>query len=357
MMHTRWMGLPLVGATLAMGLGCDIDESFLFPDPIEGVPGVVHLGTLEPIDITTADEVAQQVIYSEVGPTGTAELGGFTFEFEGFNGDACVFVDPELLFWNQAVAASGANAEYNQPDNVFDDGDLDLNTGFSVYYTGTPDERIGGFRARDEDALGNQVPIELIACDIVSEVGDQLPGARAGRGSPEYCTISNTLVGVKYTVVMEAFSLPFDDHRLGFGLLFTKGACAAPATGGASGPGSDGPQGLLDVMGATAGTTTEECVITGESLKPNNPLGLHGPKAAAAGLPSPSWLGDEATSWEGSIDFENAYCDGGLAQFCRNERRRVNQAGLRCSDEEEPGEDLVRCFCGDPLDTPSGGAF
>ena len=46
--------------------------------------------------------------------------------------------------------------QYLYPDNVFDDGDLDLFAGFSVYYSGSPGVEIGNFQILFEDALGNQ---------------------------------------------------------------------------------------------------------------------------------------------------------------------------------------------------------
>ena len=156
------IGLPVVGVGLLLGTACDLDQSFLFPDPIEGVPGIVDLGQLTPVALNNSADVLDQVIFGEIGPTGTAELGGATFEFEGTDGSVCVWVDSELVHWNQSVSPSDQVPEWSQPDNPFDDGDLELSGGLSVYYTGTPGEQIGDFQVRYEDSLGNIVPIELI---------------------------------------------------------------------------------------------------------------------------------------------------------------------------------------------------
>jgi hypothetical protein len=342
---------PRLGALAAIALlgGCDIDQSFLFPVPIDGVPGVQDIGFVTPVKLTTPDEVRQQVIYGEIGPTGSAELGGVTFQFYGVGGTLCVFVDPETVYWNQSVSPSDPDAEYSQIDNFYDDGDLDLYVGETVYYTGTPGERLGNFQVRYEDSLGNTVPIDLGSC--VQKAYNGANGGHAGRSTAEYCTISDTLPGVKYTVMMHAFSTPLDDDRLGYGLLVTEGACSGGSVG----------QGLIEFMGADADKTTAfslECVIQGESIEPGHEQGA---AAKAYGLTegTPTWIGDEVPTWEGSIPFEKAFCDREVNKFCKTERKDVDEAGETCAWEQDitKDESLTRCYCGDPADAPSGGAF
>ncbi|MCB9682439.1 MAG: hypothetical protein H6733_13325 [Alphaproteobacteria bacterium] len=341
MRRIGWMGLPLVAGGLLVGTACDLDQSFLFPDPIEDVPGVVDLGNLTPVPLSTRLNVQDQVIYGELGPTGTALTGGATFTFDGIGGSVCVWVDPELAYWNQSVSPADPVAEWSQPDNVFDDGDIDLTGGLSVYYTGTPGVEIGDFEVRYQDDLGNVVPIQLVECVNTDEYFGN-PGAHSGRGSPEFCTLSNTLAGTSYTIVMSAWSLPLDDDRLAYGLLVTEGSC----------------EDLRDFMGTGgANRQGDECLITGEAIIPGQEQGID---AAGLGLPGPTWLGsDEPDNWSDSEAFEDAFCSFTLRDYCRAERQQITRQGLTCAWENDAsiagnGE---RCFCGDLSDTPSGGSF
>ena len=177
--------------------------------------------------------------------------------------------------------------------------------------------------------------------DITSDVTGQT-NVHAGRAVPESCTIDNTVEGLSYTIVMQTFSVPIDDNRLGYGLLVTRGGCDE----------------FNELFGGAADERYgRECVIRGESIRPGS---AQGDRAAEAGLPSPTWLGDEKPTWDLSVEAENAYCNENLRAFCTNEADSVEIQGDACSWEDEPTEvtgELRRCFCGDVLDTPSGGGF
>jgi hypothetical protein len=323
---------PLVG-------GCPIPErELLFPSALPDVPGVVHLGVLEPFDPIDPDAIADNVRYHEVGPTGTTQFGGVTFDFNGTGGDICVWIDPELASWSQSVAPASPVEQWAFPDNIFDDGDLDLEGGLSVYYSGVPGESIGGFAVDYRDALGNVVPIDLVECFITARRLESTP-AHAGRGTPEYCTIANTIENVSYTVLMETFSTPIDDDRLAYGLVLSNGSCEV----------------LLQAAAVPPQSDAEECLILGEGIEPGN---AQGSRAAEEGLPAPSWIGDEVPSWGGSIAFEEAFCNGQLSAYCDDERRRQRDGELTCSWERQADVDDNgdRCFCGNLADTPRAGA-
>lgn len=334
----------LCAAVVASAAGCDLDQSFLFPNAIEGVPGVVDLGTLVPIDVLTRPQVEDAVIYGEIGPTGTSEIGGITFNFNGINGSVCIWIDPESIFWNQSISPTRPQPTWRQPDNVFDDGDLDLRAGNTAFYTGTPGERIDDFKVRYTDALGNPVNVSFNDCKTASITNDVDEG-HAGRGSPEYCTLKNTIEGVNYTVVLDTFSLPLDDDRLGYGLIFAKGEC----TGGSSGLGG-GTASLAGLYNAGSDDIAAECVITGESVQPGVEQGK---RAAKAKLPSPTWIGTEKPSWGKYSEAEAAFCGRTLDTFCKDERQKHTD----CSWESPPGEDGSRCYCGNPQNNPTGGGF
>lgn len=306
-------------ATLLAATGCDYSGDWLFDGAVEGVPGVVHLndelGEFTPATVEGPAQVDQAVIYGEVGPTGTTEAGGATISFEGTGGHVCLWVDPELVFWNQSVSAARPNPTYSYPDNVFDDGDLDLYAGFSAYYNGTPGEQMGDFDIRYEDSLGNPIEIGLNECTISSLTAST--GGHSGRGAPEYCTLRNTQPGVTYMVALEAWSTPLDDSRLGYGLLVVDGTCGE--------------------LQEAANVAHNECLILGEAVD-----------GSANDAPGP-WVGaDNVPSRAGSVDFEQAFCRGGsnLTDFCATEAEQND-----CSDPE------ARCYCGDPENTPSPGSF
>jgi len=364
--------LPLV-----LLAGCDLSGEFLFSGAVNGVPGVLIVETAdgdtlhEPAVVTNYDAVKENTIYFEVGPTGTAAFGGATLDFIGTGGPVCVWVDPELATWNQAIRESldPFLRPFSYPDNIFDDGDIDVTGGRSVFYTGSPGVEMGDFVLQYEDELGNDVPVEFVECRPTgSELGAINPFA--GRSTAEFCEFSNTDVGVSYTVAMNTWSTPLDDDRLGVAVLLAAGSCDSMVDYA----GNDlefGP-GVIDARAI-------ECVLRGESIKPDGEAEvLYGFEAA------------EAAAWEGSIEFEETFCDvqglWRLDEFCENEA-----AGLRGLTEDEVDELLDaddfdeaaaaagyefteesleeftcewqgepteedRCFCGDPRDTPQQGA-
>lgn len=317
----------LVGASLLLlGASCDYTGDWLFAGAVDGVPGVVHLGELEPADIGTYSDIADATVYGEVGPTGTAEVGGVTFTFEGTGGSVCLWVDPEIATWNQAVAAQAPLRRWTYPDNVFDDGDLDLSAGLAVYYTGSPGERIGGFEVQYEDSLGELVPIELNECTMIGHRGQT--GSHAGRGHPEYCTLTATTPGVSYMVLLESWSTPLDDDRLGYGVLVANGDC--------------------NTLQSVAGVP-EECLIIGEGIDPANTD------------ETKTWVGlDAAPQRAGALDFEQSYCDSSvkMKDWCEEEAEAKSCDLPHCDDVDE-GEECrtEHCYCGDPTDTPSGGSI
>jgi hypothetical protein len=308
--------VSLAGVLLAAA-GCDYSGEWLFPGHVDGVPGIDHIDNVVPVDITNRAELDNAIERREIGPTGTAEPGGITLSFVGTGRNVCVWVDPELVYWNQSVADRNPEERYAYPDNVFDDGDLDISVGFAAYYSGTAAHeddggRIGDFRLRFEDSLDQEISVAFNECVITTQLQDS--GGAAGRGSPEYCTIANTQPGVSYLVLMKTWNTPLDDDRLGYGFVLANGDCD-------------------DLIGVAANgdTSHPECVIRGEALDPNDP----------------------SRAVPGSEDLEAAYCDDVddelLPAFCQNE------AALIASGQKDCAVD--RCFCGDPANTPNPGSF
>jgi hypothetical protein len=303
--------LPLVALGLLAQVACSYNGDFVFSKPSD-VPGVADLGELVPADVTGLADAQTKVIYGEIGATGTSERGGVTLSFRGTGGPVCLWVDPEMAAWNESVSTQSPVADFLWPDNPFDDGDLDLAAGLSVYYSGTPGQEIGSFRILYEDQLGNRVPIELNECVIGSL--NATSGGRSGRGSPEHCTLQATQPGVSYTVLLETWSTPLDDDILSYGLLLANGDCG-------------------DIVGAAP----EECVITGEA------------RAHIKGDDNdPDGHVDE-TPIDGSEDLEQAFCDYQnnshstlIYDFCVEEAKTKD-----CSDSSQ------HCFCGDPNSAPN----
>lgn len=308
-----------IGA-LATGLlaavGCDYSGDFLFPEPPEEVEAIVDIGELPVVEINSAQDAADMAVYGQVAASGDARESGVTYTFQGTGSNVCVWVDPEFVTWNQSVASRGRVARWGYPDNLKDDGDLDLEVGLSIYYNGSPGEEIGDFAIRYDDALGNPVEIELNECVIPSAISAS--NGHTGRGAVEYCTIFNTQPGVSYTVKMSAWSVPLNDDRLGYGVLLADGTCTN----------------LRETLGVGSDTAAMECVVPGEAIDYIEADG-QGP-----------WTGaDNIFSVAGSRDHEQAYCDGErMDELCELEATEKD-----CTVDQ--------CFCGDPTDTPSGGAF
>jgi len=208
-----------------------------------------------------------------------------------------------------------------------------------VYYTGSPGEEIGDFVVEYKDSLGNTVPISLASCPSDESIIRDGVLQTAGRGTPEFCTIPSTDVGIGYTVLLRTWSTPLDDDRLSFGVLIANGKCDNNEPGEAPG--------LRQVLGVST-RSSEECVIQGESLTP-------------AGQDYGPFYGfDEANDagriWDRSVGFEAAFCDPEqtMKKYCKNEADSMLKTGHGCEWQTSPNGDN-RCYCGDPNDSPIAG--
>ena len=334
----RFHKLGLAAATLLIATGCDYTGDWLFPGVLEDVPGVIHVPGQDgseymvPSQATTIEELRADAVYGELGPAGGVKAGGMTLNFLGTGGDICVFVDPETIFWNWSVAENPSDRGrlLAYPDNIFDDGDIELSVGLSAHYTGSPGVEIGDFQVSYTDSLGNEIPLQLSVCTNIGVRGQT--GAHAGRGFPEYCSIEDSDEGVSYTAVMQTFSTPLDDDRLGYGLVLWEGNC----------------DDLLESWGGGSNgeSAAQECVLTGESIFP-------------VGDPGP-WYGyDGSRAWNGSEIAEAEFCLDSAAdmkKFCRQEANRMESNGIECEIEEVLNAD-ARCYCGDPNTIPEPGAL
>lgn len=290
-MNTRLVSIAVGIAVLA---ACDYRGDFLFPGEIEGVDGVVDLGIVEPV---AREDYVGTAIYSEVGPAAVGTNGGATVRFMGTGGSVCIWVDPEGVTWNTAVAPAG-DGDLAYPDNIFDDGDLDLSAGQAVYYNGVIGESIGDFRVGYQDDLGNPVEIALNECVMFDLFGES--GGFAGRANAEYCAVNNTAPGVEYIAAIQTWSTPLDDDRLSFGVYVVGNSCRE----------------FTNWVGDVNEWNTE-CVLPGEAR-------------------------DEGVVREGFEEFEDIFCDeaSGLAAYCEIEAQVKN-----CN--------VDRCYCGDPTDLPN----
>jgi hypothetical protein len=334
-----------LAALLGLVSGCDYTGDFLFAGAVPGVPAVWALqapngGPIVPaiVEGDTAEVIAANTIYAELGAPATTSYGGVTFEFIGTGDEVCIWVDPEVAFWSQALSPqpSENDRKWAYPDNTFDDGDLDLFVGQSVYYTGSPGETIGDFVVAYEDSLGNEIPISLAACP--NQTGLIGEPASSGRGTPEFCSIPVTDLGISYTVVLRTWSTPLDDDRLSFGVLIVEGSCE-------------------DLRAASNKGTSQsnECLIKGEAL---TPIEIKDPeKNSAPVYYSFDDLDRDDRIWPNSMAFEDAFCgDDNMKRFCDDEVARIEEDGSLCEREviDDPSN---RCYCGDPNDSPIGGAF
>ena len=305
-----------IAAGLLAVVGCDFSGDFLFPEVPDDVDTVIDLGEIPVATVESAEDAAAASIYGQVAATGDATESGVTYTFTGTGGDVCVWVDPEFITWNQSVAVRGRVNRWAYPDNLDDDGDLDIEVGLAIYYNGSPGEEIGDFAIRYEDTLGNPIEVELNECVIPTQQASA--NGHSGRGSVESCTISNTQPGVSYVVKMSAWSTPINDDRLGYGLLLADGSCRR----------------LRTALSIDEDTADFECVVPGEAID----------WEAAAG-PGPWFGASEVPTMAGAIEFEQAYCNGDrLDELCEIEADEKN-----CAVEE--------CFCGDPTNTPTAGQF
>lgn len=224
---------------------CDRSGDVL-PDP-EDVPEIIEVGEIR---VLTAEEFTELqtsldpaawcgdtskdpeglgrpgCYYGNVSSTAAAFRGGATFTYKGTGDRVCLIADPETVFWNQSIAASNPNEDFTAPDQVNDDGDIDIFSGLSSYYTGSPGVEIGDFLGFYTDSQGRDVEIEFGACFQDGSPQTGIDNAHAGRGTIEWCTVDTSeRAGVEYTAVLETFSVPFDDGALSFGAVVVEGPC------------------------------------------------------------------------------------------------------------------------------------
>jgi len=169
-------------------------------------PLVVDLDTTSPIALG-AEET-----FDVRGPTkGHGEVGGATGTFIASTSTSgmCVILDPE----NQWLDS-----------NYSDDGDIELFVGRTADYTGVPGQKIGDFHGEWVDPLGISHELDQNLCIQRDLFGD--PGAHAGLGTAEFCTVDTT-PGVSYTVLGTTFSVPSNDDVLRSSVEVLDGPCPA----------------------------------------------------------------------------------------------------------------------------------
>jgi len=208
--------------SLLMLTACDDGGRNFVPEVDPNNPGIVHLGEFTPSPLAESRENA---FFGTIGVVEPGKFGGATATFLGTGDEVCVWVDPESVFWNQAVAVQNRVGKYAYPDYFYDDGDLDIEVGLSAFYTGSPGVEMGDFQAVYEDSLGNESFIEFNECTITDIYGQA--GAHSGRGTIEFCTIDTAAhPGKEYTIVLNTWSLPSDDYSLAYGLAVFEGSCS-----------------------------------------------------------------------------------------------------------------------------------
>jgi len=300
------MMISLLSFALMGGLtGCDRNAKGLVPQPSDAYPGVIEIGELgiitkeefnllngeledNPVpyvregNCTERDDGTLRCFYGQIGQTPVGQKGGATFTFKGNGEEICLVVDPETVFWAQSISPKNRQDEYAYPDFYNDDGDLDMFSGLSSYYTGSPSVELGDFKGQYTDSMGQEIEIEYGEC---FQTGAQtgMTDAHAGRATVEYCGIdTDQREGIEYTVVLETVSVPLDDGVLSFGVTVLEGRCAR--------------------LGPT------ECTIRGESLEA---------------------FGSNAGDVRYCTDIlEDAQCDKQLGAFC-------------CANPEMCGEDIA----------------
>ncbi len=295
-------------ALMSSFFGCDRNAKDLVPVPSDAHPGVIEGGELaivtkEELNVLNGEPEANPIPYvvqdnceepedgsprrcffGQLGQTPLGQSGGATFTFMGNGEEVCLVVDPETVFWAQSISPVKPTDEFVYPDYYDDDGDLDMFSGLSSYYTGSPGVELGDFKGFYTDSLGQEVEIEYGEC---FQTGAQtgMTDAHAGRATIEYCGIdTDQRVGIEYTVVLETVSVPMDDGVLSFGVAVLEGRCAR--------------------LGPT------ECTIRGESLE-SIPTTADGKKCK-----DPSKDGCEFRPRYCTEELEKAQCQAQLRPFC-----------------------------------------
>jgi hypothetical protein len=232
---------------VATSATCDRDGTDLLPKPSTALDPVMEIGQLEVLSKTQVEGLAdrddpvewcdgsdaedgedsQRCFYGQLSAPESASRGGATFTFEGTGDYVCIIVDPETVYWNQAIAVAGANQMYTYPDEQFDDGDVDLFAGLSSYYTGSPGLELGDFTGFYTDSLGREIEIEYGECFQNGSPQSGINDAHAGRANVEFCEINTAeREGVEYTVLIDTFSVPLDDGDVSFATAVVGERCS-----------------------------------------------------------------------------------------------------------------------------------
>jgi hypothetical protein len=214
---------PATIAVLAAALsGCAGSGDEFVLTPTSDAPAIADYGELEVIPAAEWEKLGPQAAIDTYGFHGTigapesGHFGGGTFRFLGNGGNVCVFTDMELVFWGQSISPIQPNLNYAYSDNYNDDGDIDLFSGISAFYTGSPGVEMGDFYGVYTDSQGQQTTLAYNEC---LQTGGK-PGfneSHGGRGAPEYCTLdTDQRDGVEFTVALQTFAVPLDDGKLDF---------------------------------------------------------------------------------------------------------------------------------------------
>jgi len=152
---------------------------------------------------------------------GAGEQGGVTASFTATTNESiCVIIDPEDAF----QAPSGTNPSPSNSDN----GDADLLVGSPTEYTGvvgtSPAGQIGTFTHVYVDPLGVVHLFDSNQCIQLDVSGN--PGAHAGEGTEEHCTIPVT-TGEQLLLVAQTFSVVPSKGTLTTAFDVRHGACPA----------------------------------------------------------------------------------------------------------------------------------
>ncbi|MSQ00843.1 MAG: hypothetical protein EXR71_02995 [Myxococcales bacterium] len=266
--------------------GCDRDGGAFIPVPNPDYPFIQELGEFRVIpvdeqeanvvdrksfiswgeDLRAEDDAGRKGIhYGGIGaPEDPSYFGGATFTFLGTGGDVCLVMDPETVFWNQALAGDVTTSQYLYVDAVTDDADLDLDAGLSAYYNGSPGLEMGEFEIIYTDAGGADHGLPASEC---IQLGSQKTPAHAGRSTVEYCTIDTSgRVGVEFTAVLDTFLLPLDDGVINYAVAAFEGSCGELTAA---------PRGIdecvLSREGGGALDTPEDRTTTEYCENPDNP--------------------------------------------------------------------------------------
>lgn len=239
----------LLVSLFALAAGCDRSGRDLVQRPDADTPPVLQIGELAVVDIQdnwpsdaggsplyvdpsfcAGPDGEQRCYFGSVGTPEAGVRGGATFTFKGTGDVVTILMDAETVFWNASISPVSPNESYVYPDNTRDDGDMDLFTGLSTYYTGSPGVNVGDFEGQYTDSLGTTVEIEFTECQQTGSQGND--DGHSGRGTAERCTVDTSLhPGVDYTVVLETFSTPLNDGVLSFSAMVINTPEGEPGSG------------------------------------------------------------------------------------------------------------------------------